>query len=111
MNGRFGNSEIAGVVGKWNMDEVNENGEYLVDTSAEKGLFLANPFYQHKMIHRYTWGRRDELVEQKKKIDYIATDEKLRKDVLAVRRMHERLDHYVLLIKIRLKLDRGMAGK
>ena len=39
------------------MDGVNENGEYLVDTCAERGLFLANYFFQHKMIHRYTWRR------------------------------------------------------
>ena len=35
------------------MDGVNENGEYLVDTCG-KGLFVANTFFHHKMIHRYT---------------------------------------------------------
>ena len=43
------------------VDEVNENGEYLVDTCAERGLFLAN---QHKIINRYIWRRRDEMGEQ-----------------------------------------------
>ena len=41
MNGSVGYSEGAGVVGKWGVDGVHENGEYLVDISAEKGLFLA----------------------------------------------------------------------
>ncbi len=31
MNGRVGSSKLAGVVGKWGVDGVNENGEHLVD--------------------------------------------------------------------------------
>ncbi len=42
MNGRVGNSELAGVVGKWGEEGVNENGEHLVDICAERGLFLAD---------------------------------------------------------------------
>ena len=44
------------------------------------------------MIHRYTWRRTDERDEQKSVFNYIAVDEKLRKDVLdtkAVREMDE----------------------
>ena len=44
-NGRIGNSEVIGVLGKWGMDGVNENGEYLLDTSVERRLFLANTFF------------------------------------------------------------------
>ncbi len=54
MCGRIGNSELAGVVGKWGTEGVNENGEHLVDVCAERGLFLANTYFQHKMIHQYT---------------------------------------------------------
>ncbi len=45
MNGRIGNSELAGVVRKWGVEGVNKNGEHLVDVSAERGLFLANTFF------------------------------------------------------------------
>ncbi len=38
MNGRVGSSELAGVVGKWGVDGVNENGEHLVDVCAERGV-------------------------------------------------------------------------
>ena len=81
------------------MNGVNESYEYLVDICTEKGLFLANPFFQHKMIHRYTW-RKDEKGEQKSMINYIAVDEKLRKDVLAakaVKGIFEGSDHYIVL--------------
>ncbi len=37
MNGRVENNEIAGVVGKWDLG-VNEDGEHMVDTYAEKGV-------------------------------------------------------------------------
>ncbi len=31
MKGKVGSNEVAGVVGKWGVDGVNQNGEYLVD--------------------------------------------------------------------------------
>ncbi len=57
---RVGNTEIVGVIGKYGVEGVNENGQYLVDICAERGLFFSNTFFQHKMIHRYTWARGDE---------------------------------------------------
>ncbi len=59
MNTRVGSTEIGGVVGKFSVDGVNENEQYLADICAERGLFLTNTF-QHKMIHRYTWARGNE---------------------------------------------------
>ncbi len=61
INGRVGNSELAGVVGKWGgVAGVNENGEHLGDVCAERGLFLVNAVFQHKMVHRYTWRRMED---------------------------------------------------
>ncbi len=60
MNSRVGSTGIEGVAGKFGVDGVNENGQYLVDICAVKGLFLTNTFFQHKMIHRYTWARGNE---------------------------------------------------
>ncbi len=55
---------------------VNGNGEHLMDVRAEKGLFLANTFFQHKMIHQYTWRRRVDRREQKSLTNYIVVDER-----------------------------------
>ncbi len=82
---------------------VNENGEHLVDVCAERGLFLANTFFQHRMIHRYTWRRREDVGEEESLIDYIAVDERLRKDVMdakVVRGALEGLDHYAVVVKM-----------
>ncbi len=51
------------------MDSVNENGQYLMDICADRGLLLANTS-QYKIIHRYTWARGNE----RSLIDYIAVD-------------------------------------
>ena len=77
MTVRAGSKEIGGVVGKYGVEGMNENGQYLVDICAERGLLLANTFLQHKMIHRYTWARGNE----RSLIDYIAVDNRLRREV------------------------------
>ncbi len=86
-----------------------------MDIYAERGLFLANTFFQHRLIHRYTWRRRDESGEQKSMIDYIAVDERIEKEVVdarMVRRMFDRSDHYVVAkIKIRDRWDYGKKCK
>ncbi len=47
-----------------NSKVVKENGEHLVDVCAERGSFLSNTFFQHKMIHRYSWRRREDGGEE-----------------------------------------------
>ncbi|KAK4327054.1 hypothetical protein Pmani_002500 [Petrolisthes manimaculis] len=106
MNGKVGNEKRGSVVGKWGVNGINENGECLVDLCAEAGLFLANTCFEHKLIHRYTWKRRDERGEQMSLIDYVAVDERLRKDVLdarVVRGMFQCSDHYAVLARIRVR--------
>ncbi|MEL7177812.1 MAG: reverse transcriptase domain-containing protein [Pseudomonadota bacterium] len=106
MNAKVGEEEIEGVVGKWGVAGVNENGEYLVNICAERGLFLANTCFEHKMIHRYTWRRMQGEVEQKGLIDYVAVDERIRRDVMdakVVRGMFQDSDHYAVMARIRLK--------
>ncbi len=55
---------------KEGVEGVSENGKHLVDVSAERGLFLVNTFFQHKMIHQYTWRRKEDGGEEKSLIDY-----------------------------------------
>ena len=85
MNAKVGCEEVDGIVGKWGVPGVNENGECLVDLCSERGLFLSNTYFEHKLIHRYTWRRVGGNEEQKGLIDYIAVDERLRKDVIDAR--------------------------
>ncbi len=56
MNAKVGHECDMNVVGKGRIPGKKENGEWLVDVCAERGLFLVNTF-QHKNIHRYAWRR------------------------------------------------------
>lgn len=44
-------------------------------------MFIAYTFFQHKLIHKYTWKSRDES-EQKSVIVQTAVKDKSRKDAL-----------------------------
>ncbi len=46
---KWGDECVMDVVGKWGIIGKNENGEWLVDVCAERGLFLANTFFQHRI--------------------------------------------------------------
>ncbi len=73
---------------------------------------MANTFFQHKLIHRYTW-RRGERGKQKSTIDYIAVDERIKKvvvDARVMRGMFGGSDHYVVVAKIQIR-DRWEYGK
>ena len=79
MNARVGDVGLGEVVGRFGVPGTNGNGEYLVDFCAERRLFLANTFFEHRMIHRYSWKRVDYSgSEQKALIDYVIVDERLR---------------------------------
>ena len=55
MNARVGEMSDGEIVGKFGVPGRNVNGEYLVDFCAERHLFVANTFFEHRMIHRYSW--------------------------------------------------------
>ncbi len=78
---------------------------YIFTLGAERGLFLSNTFFQHKMIHRYTWARGD----KRSLIDYIAVDNRLRREVedaKVVRGLFSGSDHFAVVAKVR-KRSRG----
>ncbi len=102
MNAKVGSTETGGVVGKYGVDGVHENGQCLVDICAERGLFLSNTSFQHKMIHRYTWARRND----RSLIDYIAVDNRLRREVedaKVVRGMFSGSDHFAIVARVRIR--------
>ncbi len=98
------------MVGKYGVEGVNKNGQYLVDICAERGLFLPNTFFQHKMIHRYTWARGDE----RSLIDYIAVDNRLRREVEDAKVVRELLSgshHFAVVAKVRMRERWEFKGK
>ncbi len=81
---------------------MNGNGHCLVDICAERGLFLTNTFFQHKMIHRYMWVRGNE----RSLIDYIAVDNRLRREVedaKVVRGLFSGSEHFAVVAKVRMR--------
>ncbi len=101
MNARTGSTKVEGVVGKFGVDGVNENGQYLVDICADT--------FQHKMIHRYTWARGNERIL----IDYIAVDYSLRREVedaRVVRGIFSGSDHFAAIAKVRMRERRKLKG-
>ena len=108
MNAKVGSVEIERIVGKWGVDGVNENGEHLVGLCAERRMFLANTFFQHKQIHRFTWCRAEgSSREQKSLIDYVVLDESMRRwvqDARVVRGLFEGSDHRAVVVKMRVKM-------
>ncbi len=104
MNGRVGRNDIAGVVGKWGVDGINENGEHLVDVCAERGLFLQTPFSTDWCTG--TPGKEWMKERSKSLIDYIAVDERINKDVLdprVMRGLFDGSDHYAVVAKIEIR--------
>lgn len=57
------------VVGKFAEGEYNDSGERIVELCNQYQLKIANTFFQHKEIHRYTWERPS--MNQKSILDYI----------------------------------------
>ncbi len=112
MNGKVGDVPVQGVVGQWGVPATTDgNGSSLVDLCAGKGLLIANTFFKHKMIYRYTWRgvRRmnGEMVERKAMIDYMCVDERMRMQVLDARVFRgwgrELSDHHIVIAKVKIK--------
>ncbi len=73
-----------------------------MDICAERGLFLLNTSFRHKMIHRYTWARGND----RSLIDYIAVDNRLRREVedaKVVRGLFSGSDPFAVVAKVRMR--------
>ncbi len=76
--------------------------DVVVDVCTERELFLSNTFFQHKIIHRYTWARGD----ARSLIDYIAVDYRLKReeeDAKVVRELFSDSDHFAVVAKGRMR--------
>ena len=54
MNAKVGDREKDGVLGRYGVPGVNDNGERLVEMCSERRLIVGNTWFQKRMIHKYT---------------------------------------------------------
>ena len=69
-NGRIGNQLIPECIGTHGEQVTNHNGAASRDFCAFNKLKIANSFYKHKDIHKFTWDARG----TRSIIDYIMID-------------------------------------
>ena len=100
------------VIGSHGAEVCNENGRRLLQFSSEHNLIIANTCFPHKKIHMYTWECRGRGLRSL--IDYFLIrkgDRKQVLDVKAVRGAEIGSDHYLVLMKIKLMMERRVRGR
>ena len=108
-NARVGdNTNIWGeVLGRYGEDICNKNRKRLLQLSSEHNLWISNTWFPHKGIHKYTWECRPKGLRSL--IDHFLVSKESRKqvtDVKAMRGAEIGSDHYLVLMKIKLKVKR-----
>lgn len=71
-NASIGKKINSTVVGPFGEDNINDNGERLIDICEQNSLKILNGFFQHKEIHKYTWHK--DSLQLKSIIDYTWVD-------------------------------------
>ena len=109
MNARVGDDTgIWGeVLGRHGEEVCNENGRRLLQFSSAHNLWISNTWFPHKRIHKYTWECRGKGLRSL--IDYFMMGKEARNQVInvkAVRGAEIGSDHYLMLMKIKLKVKR-----
>jgi hypothetical protein len=104
VNGRVGKRDLiyALAVGKYGEEKRNNNGKRFLEFCTIHDLIVANTFYEHKEIHKYT--REEPSRGEKSIIDYIVVERGNRnaiKDVKVKRGFEIGSDHYLLVATIR----------
>ena len=104
MNAKVGDREREGVIGKFGVPGVNENGERLVEVCAERRMIVGNTWFQKKLIQKYT--REGEAGQERSLIDYVLVDERNKRsleDVNVYRGAAGGMsDHYLVEAKVKL---------
>ena len=103
MNAKVGDRERDGIVGKFGVPGMNENGVCLLELCNERGLIVGNTWFEKKLIHNYTWEREDDV--ERNMIDLIFVEELMRKRLMEVtvrRGVAGRIsDHFVAECKVK----------
>ena len=93
------------VLGSQGLGEVNENGTLLVDFAITNDLIIGGTFFQHKIIHKYSWNSPDGRTHNQ--IDHILINKKWKsslQDVRAYRGADVATDRALMIAKLALKL-------
>ncbi|XP_039281823.1 uncharacterized protein LOC120350854 [Nilaparvata lugens] len=99
LNGRVGqdNQTNKGILGPYGgEDEVNTNGERILDLCALNNMIVANSYYNHKRIHKITF----KSAQGSSLIDYFLVPKELKSsinDVKVIRGAELSTDHYLLV--------------
>jgi endonuclease/exonuclease/phosphatase family metal-dependent hydrolase len=75
-NTRTGHSSNSLIIGRFGEEESNDNGARLIDLCEQNTLKIANGFFQHEEIYKFTWTQKTQNL--KSIIDYVI----VRKDSL-----------------------------
>ena len=105
LNAKVGDRGVDGVIGKYGVPGVNENGERLVEVCIERRLSVGNTWFQKRMIQKYT--RERENGQERSLIDYVLVDERSKRfleDVNVYRGAAGGMsDHYLVEAIVRMK--------
>lgn len=110
LNAKLGDKQEGedGIVGNYGLkSERSDNGERLTAFGAINILAITSTMFKHKDVHKYIWTSPNG--QHKNQIDHITTMDALKRSVLVVR-AHRGADvdsdHNLVIIKIRLKLNK-----
>lgn len=109
LNGRVGNNgrEASGCIGKYGEPNKNSNGQRIIDFCTVNNLFVANTFFQHADIHKYT--RIMESRQEKSIIDLLLMERSGRKRIkdVRVKRQYEiGSDHHFVSIQVKANIQK-----
>lgn len=113
LNGRVGrnNNGIERYMGKEG-EHKNSNGEKIIELCIENDLIIANTFYTHKDIHKFT--REQPSRNEKSIIDYFLinkTNQHLVKDVRVHRGPEINSDHYLVILKLKAERKKEQEAR
>jgi len=100
-NSRTGEKINNLVVGPFEEEVINDNGDRLIDICEKNSLKTLNGYFKHKRIHQYTWHQ--DTQELRSIIDYIIARQNSGlkfQDVRVFRGMTVGSDHYLVNAKI-----------
>ena len=101
------------VVGPHAIDELNENGQRLIDFCSHNDLIISNTFFEHKLIHKTSWMHAGS--KKWHMIDYTLINRKFRSSVEDVRVLRSCIgsigtDHHLLRTKLKFHLKSRRKG-
>ena len=111
-NARVGNDVGAwhDVIGRFGPQELNENGERLLEFCSLNGLVVTNTVFQHRSCHQLTWFHPAESGGVGHTLDYVLVHRRFRSSILDTRiyrKVYLQSDHRLVVSRVRLKLRAG----